>query len=122
MALAAVLSCVVASGASAQENRAEEAALRRTALAALPKNAARRYFGAATTGAPGEARVFGEYWKGCYSGGLPLPVHGDHWQVMRVSRGRNWGHPRLISYLEWYANRVAEVTGWPGILIGDMAQ
>jgi penicillin-insensitive murein endopeptidase len=108
--------------AQAQENREQEAAMRRKVLTGLPKNAARRYFGAATTAAPGEPRIVGEYWKGCYTGGLQLPVLGDHWQVMRVSRGRNWGHPRLITYLEWFANRAAEVTGWPGILIGDMAQ
>jgi penicillin-insensitive murein DD-endopeptidase len=108
--------------AYAQENREQEAAMRRTVLAGLPKNAARRYFGAATTAAPGDPRIIGEYWKGCYTGGLQLPVVGNHWQVMRTSRGRNWGHPRLITYLEWFANRAAEVTGWPGILIGDMAQ
>ncbi len=120
--LLALLSGIPLTDALAQETRSEEAALRRTALAGLPKNAARRYFGAATTAAPGEPRIIGEYWKGCYTGGLALPVQGDHWQVMRVSRGRNWGHPRLITYLEWFANRAAEVTGWPGILIGDMAQ
>jgi penicillin-insensitive murein endopeptidase len=118
---ALVLACWTAP-VHAQENREQEAAQRRTVLSGLPKNAARRYFGAATTAAAGEPRIVGEYWKGCYTGGLQLPVAGNHWQVMRVSRNRNWGHPRLISYLEWFANRAHEVTGWPGILIGDMSQ
>jgi penicillin-insensitive murein DD-endopeptidase len=120
--LVAIVLTACAAPARAQENRAQEAAVRHTALSGLPKNAARRYFGAATTPAPGQPRIIGEYWKGCYIGGLELPVMGDHWQVMRVSRGRNWGHPRLISFLERFANEAARLTGWPGILIGDMAQ
>ena len=40
---------------------------------------------------------------------------------MRLSRNRNWGHPLLIAYLEQLAND-ARAIGWPGLLIGDMAQ
>ena len=28
---------------------------------------------------------------------LQLPVNGPHWQAMRLSRNRNWGHPELVS-------------------------
>ncbi len=41
---------------------------------------------------------------------------------MRLSRNRNWGHPELVRFLERFAPRAAKATGWPGILIGDMAQ
>ncbi len=51
-----------------------------------------------------------------------LPVNGPNWQVMRLSRNRNWGHPALIAFLERFAPAAAEASGWPGILIGDMSQ
>jgi penicillin-insensitive murein endopeptidase len=28
---------------------------------------------------------------------------GEAWQVMRPSRSRNWGNPRLIDYVERFA-------------------
>ena len=37
-------------------------------------------------------------------------------------RNRNWGHPRLISFLERLSKRVPEINGWPGLLVGDLAQ
>jgi penicillin-insensitive murein endopeptidase len=41
---------------------------------------------------------------------------------MRLSRNRNWGHPALIAFLERFAKKVPSVNGWPGLLVGDMAQ
>ena len=41
---------------------------------------------------------------------------------MRPSRNRFYGHPQLIAFIERLAARVRETTGYPGILIGDMAQ
>ena len=34
------------------------------------------------------------------SGAVALPINGATWQVMRLSRNRNWGHPKLIAFLE----------------------
>ena len=51
-----------------------------------------------------------------------LPVNGETWQVMRLSRNRNWGHPNLIAFLERFARMVPTINGWPGILVGDVAQ
>ena len=65
-----------------------------------PKVPAKELFGRATSGAPLAARAIGSYAKGCVAGATALPVDGDTWQVMRLSRNRNWGHPRLISFLE----------------------
>jgi penicillin-insensitive murein endopeptidase len=70
----------------------------------------------------GKAMAIGYYPRGCLQGGVPLPVSGPTWQVMRVSRNRMWGHPSLVRFLEKFAPLAAKVTGWKGILIGDMAQ
>ena len=79
-------------------------------------------FGAVTTPAPLAARAIGSYAKGCLSGGVSLPINGPDWQVMRLSRNRNWGHPRLLDYLERLASDARGLDGWPGLLVGDMAQ
>jgi penicillin-insensitive murein endopeptidase len=70
----------------------------------------------------GKAMAIGYYPRGCLQGGVELPVTGPTWQVMRLSRNRNWGHPELVSFLERFAPRAAKATGWNGIMIGDMAQ
>ena len=70
----------------------------------------------------GKSMAIGYYPRGCLQGGVPLPVTGKSWQVMRLSRNRNWGHPELVKFLERFAPLAAKATGWHGILIGDMAQ
>lgn len=70
----------------------------------------------------GRAMAIGYYPRGCLQGGVELPVTGPTWQVMRVSRNRNWGHPDLVRFLERFAPLAAKATGWHGILVGDMAQ
>src|SRR5215204_3303710 len=87
-----------------------------------PKVPAKELFGRATSGAPLAARAIGSYARGCMAGAIALPVDGDTWQVMRLSRNRNWGHPRLISFLEQVGKRVPEINGWPGLLVGDISQ
>jgi penicillin-insensitive murein endopeptidase len=87
-----------------------------------PTAPARQLFGSAATPAPLAARSIGTYVRGCLAGAVALPVDGKTWQVMRLSRNRNWGHPRLVQFLERFAARVPEVAGWPGILVGDLTQ
>src|SRR6516162_1111946 len=70
----------------------------------------------------GKATAIGYYPRGCLRGGIELPTTGPTWQVMRLSRNRNWGHPELVKFLERFAPLAAEATGRKGILIGDMAQ
>jgi len=70
----------------------------------------------------GKAMAIGFYPRGCLQGGVELPVTGPTWQVMRVSRNRNWGHPELVEFLERFAPQASKATGWHGILVGDMAQ
>lgn len=86
-----------------------------------PHLGAKELFGRKTTPAKMEPRSVGFYAKGCLAGGEALPINGSHWQVMRLSRNRNWGNPRLITVLQRLA-RQAPKTGWPGLLVGDMSQ
>ena len=82
---------------------------------------ARELFARKTTAAALPARSIGFYSKGCLAGAVALPVNGETWQVMRVSRNRNWGHPALVQFIEDLSERAAR-SGWPGLLIGDMSQ
>ena len=83
---------------------------------------AKELFGSATTPAPLAARSIGSYAKGCLAGGVALPINGPDWQVMRLSRNRNWGNPRLLNFLERFASDARLLDGWPGLLVGDMSQ
>jgi len=83
---------------------------------------AKKLFGKATEPAAMAAAPIGYYSKGCLAGAQALPADGAHWQVMRPARKRNWGHPALIAFLERFAPAAAQASGWPGILVGDLAQ
>lgn len=87
-----------------------------------PATPAKELFGRRNEPAPLGARSIGSYARGCLAGATALPVDGETWQVMRLSRNRNWGHPRLIDFLERLSRRVPQINGWPGLLVGDMAQ
>jgi penicillin-insensitive murein endopeptidase len=86
-----------------------------------PGTLAKELFGRKATPSPAPARSIGFYAKGCIAGAVALPVDGETWQVMRVSRNRYWGHPELIQFIEQLADRATR-TGWHGLLIGDMSQ
>jgi penicillin-insensitive murein endopeptidase len=79
-------------------------------------------FGRKTEPAPLSARSIGGYARGCMAGAVALPIDGETWQVMRLSRNRNWGHPNLIAFLERLTKQVPQINGWPGLLVGDIAQ
>jgi len=87
-----------------------------------PATPAKELFGRATGPADLAARSIGFYSRGCLAGASALPVNGETWQVMRLSRDRYWGHPNLIRFLEHLSNRAPQEAGWPGILVGDMSQ
>jgi len=82
---------------------------------------AKLYFGSMTNSAPLAARAIGSYAKGCLAGGAALPTDGANWQVMRLSRNRNWGHPELLQFLKDLSNDAPSL-GWRGLLVGDLAQ
>ena len=87
-----------------------------------PKNPAKELFGRKPTPANMQTRSIGFYTRGCLAGGVALPINGKTWQVMRLSRNRNWGHPELIAFMERLAQKVPKVSNWPGLLVGDMTQ
>src|SRR5205814_7249970 len=79
---------------------------------------ARRYLPAAAD----KPRVVGFYAHGCIAGAEGLPINGDTWQVMRLSRNHYWGHPDLVALVRRLAAKAKKDAGWPGILVGDMSQ
>src|SRR3954451_9805525 len=87
-----------------------------------PTIAAKELFGRKLLSTAGPPRVFGFYAKGCIAGAEPLPLTGDTWQVMRLSRNRYWGHPDLVALIKRLAAKAHKDAGWPGILVGDMSQ
>ena len=86
-----------------------------------PATPAKELFARKPAPAPLQARTIGFYSKGCLAGAKALPINGPTWQVMRLSRNRNWGHPNLIEVLERLAAQ-APKTGWHGLLVGDLSQ
>ena len=100
-------------------NSAKKTATKKRAPKGPP---AKMLFGTVSAPAPLAARAIGSYAKGCLAGGAALSINGPDWQVMRLARNRNWGHPRLVDYLERLASDARALDGWPGLLVGDMAQ
>ncbi|MGD0027305.1 MAG: penicillin-insensitive murein endopeptidase, partial [Xanthobacteraceae bacterium] len=86
-----------------------------------PKTPAKELFARKTQPLAGAARSIGSYADGCLAGGVALPITGHAWQVMRLSRNRNWGNPKLVEFIERLGNN-AKKAGWNGLLVGDMSQ
>jgi penicillin-insensitive murein DD-endopeptidase len=87
-----------------------------------PKTPAKELFARKLLPAALPTKVIGTYNRGCVAGAAPMPLNGETWQVMRLSRNRNWGHPDLIALLKRLAAKAHRDAGWPGILIGDIGQ
>src|SRR3569832_2633565 len=87
-----------------------------------PKLGAKELFGRKILPAAMPPQVIGFYSKGCIAGAQPLPINGPTWQVMRLSRNRNWAHPAMVALLERLSAKAHKDAGWPGILVGDMSQ
>lgn len=111
--------CVGLQGAQAKPKKAK---VKAKLAAVIASPVARELFGNQKQPSPLAARAFGTYARGCLAGAKPLPIDGPAWQAMRLSRNRNWGHPILVSYLERLAADAKQHDGWPGLLVGDMAQ
>jgi penicillin-insensitive murein endopeptidase len=83
-----------------------------------PSTPAKELFARKPAPFPGPAHSIGFYSNGCLAGAAVLPIDGPTWQVMRLSRNRNWGNPKLIAFVE----RLGKKIGWNGLLVGDMSQ
>ena len=122
LALPLLLSVVCATAALAQDKGSvDPKPLPPLANPNDPKIGAKQLFGRKLLPASMPTRVIGFYAKGCIAGAEALPINGDTWQVMRLSRNRNWGHPDLIALLERLSAK-AHKDGWRGLLVGDMSQ
>ncbi len=125
IALAAIAACIVSASWSTAIAQTGETTSRKpldknkTAEIAVP---AKQLFGAAKSPAPLAARAIGSYARGCLAGATQLAVDGPAWQSMRLSRNRQWGHPKLIAVVERLAGDVRTHVGWPGLLVGDISQ
>jgi penicillin-insensitive murein endopeptidase len=87
-----------------------------------PKLGAKELFGRKLLPAAMPTHVVGFYAKGCIAGAEALPINGETWQVMRLSRNRNWAHPEMVALLKRLSEKAHKDAGWPGILVGDMSQ
>lgn len=59
--------------------------------------------------------------NGCLSGGEAMPFDGEGFQMVRTSRHRYFGNPKLVLFLQHLAKEMQKVSS--GILlIGDMSQ
>src|SRR3954453_16942548 len=87
-----------------------------------PQLGAKELFGRKVLPAAMPTHVVGFYAKGCIAGAEGLPINGEGWQVMRLSRNRYWGHPDLVALVERLSVKARKEAGWPGILVGDMSQ
>ena len=83
---------------------------------------AKKLFGTKSSGTSQAPAPHGSYAKGCLAGGVQLPETGPTWQAMRLSRGRNWGHPELIDVVTKLSQFAAQQPGWNGLYISDLSQ
>jgi penicillin-insensitive murein DD-endopeptidase len=87
-----------------------------------PRIGAKELFGRKILPAAMPTRVVGFYAHGCIAGAEALPINGETWQVMRLSRNRYFAHPDMVALVERLAAKAHKDAGWPGILVGDMSQ
>src|SRR5213080_2026261 len=121
--LIAIMTAVNAASAWAQD----KGAVNPKPLPALtnpndPKIGAKELFGRKVLPAAMPTHVLGFYAHGCIAGAEGLPINGDAWQVMRLSRNRYWAHPDMVALVKRLAGKAKKDAGWPGILVGDMSQ
>jgi len=76
---------------------------------------------AVTTPVPGAPRVIGGVAHGCLAGAARLPDDGPGYQVIRLSRRRDFGHPDLVAFIA-RLGRQAQAAGLAPFYVGDMAQ
>src|SRR5262249_17553685 len=62
-----------------------------------PSIPAKELFARKSTPFPRPPRSIGGDFNGCLAGAESLPITGPTWQVMRLSRNRNWGNPQTHS-------------------------
>lgn len=69
----------------------------------------------------GPARVLGSHGAACLVGAVPLPLDGEGYQAVDISRRRHFGHPLLVAFIT-DLGRAASDRKLGTVLVGDMAQ
>ncbi len=69
----------------------------------------------------GPTQLIGGPANGCIAGAQALPVDGPGYQVVRLSRNRNWSHPQTVAYVQ-KLGRAAMTLGLPPLYVGDLSQ
>jgi penicillin-insensitive murein DD-endopeptidase len=69
----------------------------------------------------GPPRAIGGVSHGCLTGAVRLPDDGPGFEVIRLSRRRDFGHPDLVAFIERLGRRAA-AAGLAPFYVGDMAQ
>jgi penicillin-insensitive murein endopeptidase len=121
-AIGLILAAAATAAAAQDKGTMEPKALPALEHPDAPVTPAKQLFGRMTAPTQGSSHVEGFYSNGCLAGAVALPVTGPEWQVMRLSRNRNWGHPTLIRFLENLAAKVHKAGDWNGLLVSDMSQ
>ncbi|WP_218645323.1 penicillin-insensitive murein endopeptidase [Shewanella sp. Scap07] len=86
----------------------------------LPSHVTARSWDTFDTPVSGEAASIGSYANGCISGAKALPLVGEGYQVIRTQRGRYYGHPDLVNFIEQLSKTLHQSNdGY--LLIGDMS-
>ena len=65
------------------------------------------------------SEVIGSYANGCIAGAKPL-LSGDHYQIQKWGKDRNYGHPSLISFIKDLSVK-AKKNNLPVLLVGDLS-
>lgn len=69
----------------------------------------------------GPPQAVGSPAAGCLAGGVALPLEGPGYQVVRASRERYFGHPRLIRYIRDLGRQIVGST-LDTVYVGDLSQ
>lgn len=69
----------------------------------------------------GPVQVIGGYAAGCLAGADALPPQGRGYQMMRLSRGKYYGHPALLRFISELGAKVA-AKGHGQVLVGNLGQ
>jgi penicillin-insensitive murein endopeptidase len=78
-------------------------------------------WGAVAGPTDGPPHIIGGTSLGCIAGARALPLEGQGWQVVRVSRNRYYGHPALLAAIAGLAAG-ARAQGMGDLWIGDLGQ
>src|SRR3984893_10350125 len=78
-----------------------------------PKLGAKELFGRKVLPAAMPTHVVGFYAKGCIAGAEGLPINGETWQVMRLSRNRHWAPHDMAAPLQCVSTKLHKSPGSP---------